>query len=198
MTDADAREIVASAAAMQARCVYFLSDDAAAWRAAITVGFEPIDIRIELLLSSPPAAAPRTLASPDDEPELLAIVRENPFEHSRFFRDPRFGREKAAELFELWRRRGLEDHQWFTVIEEGGFVTCSESAIQLVAVASRARGRGVGRRLIAGALAELASRGAEDVTVVTQGSNIAAQRLYAGSGFRPTSCALWLHRWSDV
>ena len=48
------------------------------------------------------------------------------------------------------------------------------------------RGRGVGRRLLDTVLAELASRGAPRVVLFTASGNIAAQRLFARNGFRPT------------
>ena len=198
MSESDAPRVAEEADAMAARCVYFLSDDPASWRAATSVGFEPIDVRLEFEIEASFVDASRSLAQPSDEPALLAIVREGAFEQSRFYRDPRFPRDKAAEMFERWMRRGLTERGWFTVYDGDGFVTCSESVIQLVAVAAGARGRGVGRRLVAGALAEFAARGAQRVTVATQGTNLAAQRLYVGCGFQPSSCALWLHRWRDV
>lgn len=198
MSESEAPLVAAAADAMRARCVYFLSDDADSWRAATSIGFGPIDIRVELEMEGPFEDVPRTLATAADEAALLAIVREGAFAQSRFFRDPRFPRTKAAEMFELWMQRGLTEPGWFTVYDGDGFVTCSESAIQLVAVASRARGRGVARRIVAGALAELGALGARRVSVATQGSNLPAQRLYANAGFRPSSCALWLHRWRDV
>jgi ribosomal protein S18 acetylase RimI-like enzyme len=198
MSFAEAREVAAAADAMQARCVYFLSSDPSSWRAASSAGFDPIDVRLELAVESMPSDAPRTLADRSDESELLAIVREGAFTESRFFRDERFPREKASALFETWMQRGLGEPGWFTIRSDGGFVTCGPSSIQLVAVAEHARGRGIARRLIAGALAEHTARGATRVTVVTQGTNVAAQTLYAACGFRPSSCALWLHRWSDV
>ena len=36
---------------------------------------------------------------------------------------------------------------------------------------------------------------AKRVTVVTQGRNLAAQRLYQGNGFVTASLQLWYHRW---
>lgn len=198
MSESEALQVAQEADAMGARCVYFLSDDSDSWRAATSVGFEPIDIRLEFAIDAPIINTSRSLATSADEPALLSIVREGAFEQSRFYRDPRFPRAKAAEMFELWMRRGLTERGWFTIYDGDGFVTCSESAIQLVAVASRARGRGVGRRLVTAALAEFAARGAQRVIVATQGSNIAAQRLYVACGFQPFACALWLHRWREV
>lgn len=198
MSDAEAQSIAASADAIGARCIYFLSDDSASWRSAAAAGFDPIDIRVQLTRTGAIADAQRTLGTRADADEVVDIVREGAFRQSRFFQDPRFPRDKSAELFEIWARRGLRESDWFTVREPGGFVTCGPSSIQLVAVAEKARGRGLGQSLVAGALAEFAARGVREITVVTQGANLNAQRLYVHAGFRPTACALWLHRWRDV
>jgi ribosomal protein S18 acetylase RimI-like enzyme len=136
---------------------------------------------------------------------LLDIVREDVFKESRFFRDPNFGRDKAREMFEVWARRGLRDRDWFTACERvdgriAGFVTArmrdeSAGSIELVAVAESFRGRGVGKRTVSAAAAELARRGARRISVVTQGANLGAQRLYCDCGFRVVRCGLWFHLW---
>jgi len=53
-------------------------------------------------------------------------------------------------------------------------------------VASRYRGRGVGRRLLDATLEELAARGAPQVVLHTASLNHAARRLFARAGFRDT------------
>ena len=53
-----------------------------------------------------------------------------------------------------------------------------------VAVAPEARGRGVGRALLAEVLAEFARRGVDGARVVTAATNDPAQALYRAAGFR--------------
>ncbi|HSK24765.1 MAG TPA: GNAT family N-acetyltransferase [Egicoccus sp.] len=53
-------------------------------------------------------------------------------------------------------------------------------------VAPDARGRGVGSRLLAAALSAAAELGHRRVLLDVGDHNTAAQRLYAGAGFRPT------------
>ena len=65
----------------------------------------------------------------------------------------------------------------------------------LVAVSGEARGAGVGRAAVTALVAGLSSRGARDVSVVTQGRNAPAIRLYEDTGFRTVSVQLWFHRW---
>lgn len=54
-----------------------------------------------------------------------------------------------------------------------------------VAVANQARGRGIGRALVAGVNEELTRRGVVDARVVVAAANGPALALYRSSGFRP-------------
>ena len=58
--------------------------------------------------------------------------------------------------------------------------------IQDVIVDPEFRGRGVGRMLLEATLAELATRGASQVVLMTAERNEEAQRLFARAGFRRT------------
>jgi ribosomal protein S18 acetylase RimI-like enzyme len=84
-----------------------------------------------------------------------------------------------------------------------GFVTCDVDAatnwgsIGLLGVDESARGRGVGRALTQGALAWFAQRALPGVTVITQGRNVVAQRLYQRCGFVTRSVRLYYHKWYD-
>jgi dTDP-4-amino-4,6-dideoxy-D-galactose acyltransferase len=90
----------------------------------------------------------------------------------------------------------------------GGFISChlrdtpdtgdtgtKRGEIGLVGVAEAARGQNVGGSLVSGALAWFAEHGAASVSVVTQGRNVAAQRLYQRGGFLTRSVQLWYHKW---
>jgi ribosomal protein S18 acetylase RimI-like enzyme len=209
LTVQDAARCADEARRLGLRCLYFLarSDDPASWTAAIRVGFEPIDIRIELDRELAPAEeVPRDtpLATEHDLPCLLDLAR-GAFTESRFFRDERFPSVKAEELFSVWVRRGVSESDRFTILsrEDGkpaGFVSgriaaAGRGRIELVAVAQAFQGRGVGHRLLDCALAQFWRRGAGCVAVVTQGSNAAAQRLYQRTGFRTGSVGVWFHGW---
>jgi ribosomal protein S18 acetylase RimI-like enzyme len=82
-----------------------------------------------------------------------------------------------------------------------GYVTFSYDPQQMVgsigltAVAASQRGVGIGRALMESAVRVLGDRGAARVTVVTQGRNIAAQRLYGRCGFIVHNLQLYYHRW---
>jgi ribosomal-protein-alanine N-acetyltransferase len=80
----------------------------------------------------------------------------------------------------------------FMVAEDGdtpggylvGMVVGAEAEILNVAVAPMHRGRGIGRALVTAALDACETRGVQSVYLEVRVSNVAARRLYAGSGFR--------------
>jgi dTDP-4-amino-4,6-dideoxy-D-galactose acyltransferase len=209
LTSSEAAECARQARALDLRCVYFLADpgDPDTWRAAIEAGFDPVDIRVELALDRLPNGRPASncvLAGPNDLTATVGLAR-GAFEASRFFRDRRFPAGKAEELFSIWTESGIIRADGFTVLlrlDEGpaGFASARVSSgdsgrIELVAVSPAARGRGVGLQLLDACLAELSRRGVARVSVVTQGSNDAAQRLYERAGFRTRSLGIWFHGW---
>jgi dTDP-4-amino-4,6-dideoxy-D-galactose acyltransferase len=122
---------------------------------------------------------------------------------SRFYQDPGFA-DRAPALFARWIERSFEGFAEVVWVAECagvavGYVTCSREgetgSIGLVGVAASQRGKGLGPRLIAAALAWFADQRIKTVTVVTQGSNLTAQRLYLRAGFLPRSLSLWFHCW---
>lgn len=209
LTGDDAAACAERARAVGLRCLYFLANpgDPESWRAAIGAGFDPIDIRVELdreLPAAGPGSPDCALAAESDLRALIELAR-GAFTESRFFRDRRFPAGKAEELFSVWVRRGVSNADAFTVLARtsggpGGFVSArlagnASGRIELVAVAPELRGRGVGLRLLGACLDELARRGARRVSVVTQGSNAAALRLYERAEFQTRSVGLWFHGW---
>jgi ribosomal protein S18 acetylase RimI-like enzyme len=194
------------------RCLYFLADskDVDGWTRAIEAGFRPVDVRVDLDRSEPGAPVPSgeeepaDLATEAELPDLLRLAR-FAFTESRFYRDENFPPGKAEELFARWTERGVREPGFFTVIRwhersPAGFLTGrlvddGSGRIDLVAVSDELRGRGIGAQLLAAGLGEFRRRGCRAVSVATQGSNIAAQRLYQAHGFRTRSVDLWFHLW---
>jgi ribosomal protein S18 acetylase RimI-like enzyme len=64
-------------------------------------------------------------------------------------------------------------------------------------VASESRGRGAGGRLLAAADGRATARGAARLSVVTQGHNVEALRIYEKHGFRIEGLNLFYHVWLD-
>ena len=71
----------------------------------------------------------------------------------------------------------------------GGYLIAREAAgtgeILNLAVAPELRRSGIARQLLAAGLAALAARNVEEVFLEVRESNLAAQALYVGAGFRP-------------
>ncbi len=113
-------------------------------------------------------------------------------------------------LYAIWIARDFQDSSTTVLVAASpenrplGFISLRQDAgagmaqISLVGVDEQARGKGAGQMLISGALGWVAQRGASSVSVVTQGRNIGAQRLYQRCGFLTRSVELWYHKWYPV
>ncbi len=122
---------------------------------------------------------------------------------SRFYHEPIIGSQKADKLFEVWIDKNFKDEDTeIFILEEsqkvGAFfsakIKAENATIELVGVSEQFRGKGLGQELLAHGLAELKELGLANIFVVTQGSNVAAQRLYQKMGFMTANAATWLHK----
>jgi len=197
------------------KCLYFLarSDVPETVRVAGRHGYELMEVRVEYelgdldrMMKTYPSREGFTYrgAVPADMPGLKAIARES-FLDSRFYVDARFPREKCDALYERWveqSTQGFADEVLVAVQAEiipAGFVTLKKEGaigrISLIGVDARFRGRGVGANLVQGAVSWAFAKGLERVRVVTQGRNIASQRLYQRCGFLTHAVGLYYHKW---
>jgi dTDP-4-amino-4,6-dideoxy-D-galactose acyltransferase len=140
-----------------------------------------------------------------DIPALKAIAR-TVHTDTRFFHDPQFPRVLCEALYETWIEKsctGYADSVLVPVLNEQavGYISChlpsanSDAKIGLVGIAPDAQGLGLGGELIGRALAYFRENGVSYATVVTQGRNARAQRLYQRFGFLTKSVYLWYHKW---
>ncbi len=203
---------LASCVAQRIACAYCLvpAAELEAIRAVEDAGFRLVDQRITLSRRVDPAqeAVPGIRkATPADVPALEAIAASSHTD-TRFFADPHFAPERCAALYRRWIANSCVEGYADAVLTEGevgapaGYISCHIDAasprngrIGLIAVGETHQGRGVGGRLVAGALQWLANAGVVDVDVATQAKNIRAQRLYQGAGFKSQAIALWYHKW---
>ena len=194
------------------RCLYYLCPlDPAAMRVAEAHGFQAMDARVTLTrpgdLPTPSMDASVRDYQEDDREPLREIARAA-FRGTRFDADPHFAAGRAHDLYDVWLTRSCEGWARRVLVATTGagpigFVTChddSEAAwrIGLIGVAESARGRGAGGALVRSAIATSAASGARVLSVVTQGANIQAQRLYQGAGFLTSAVDLWYHRWFEA
>lgn len=197
-------------------CVYFLcaGDDSDAVRVAEDFGYRLQDIRVTFAhklndftrLATLPLDIRLDTATETDESDLLQIA-DGIYQHSRFYSDVHFETPKVDAMYRIWMRRSLSGDLADTIFVarvEGivqGFVTAQLNTdtgvgeLPLVGIAPALRGKGVGIHIILQALHHLKQQSATSVEVVTQGRNIAAQRLYQKAGFRTANVQLWYHKW---
>ncbi|HEV3075433.1 MAG TPA: GNAT family N-acetyltransferase [Thermoanaerobaculia bacterium] len=200
-------------------CLYFLADPADPETAPLAEesGFRLVDLRVTLERrlggSGPESAAgrdgrvPVRPATAADLPRLRRIAAAS-HRDSRFYHDRHFDRRRCDALYAGWIETSCADPAGVVLVAAAadpagppaGYVTGTigedgAGRIGLFAVAADARGRGVGGALIAAVLDWFAGRGADPVSVVTQGRNVRAQRLYQRFGMRTRSVELWFHRW---
>jgi dTDP-4-amino-4,6-dideoxy-D-galactose acyltransferase len=199
-------------------CLYFLAraDEPSVLRAAQACGFDLVDIRVTYSreLSSIASSIRRPsevlvrLAEPADVPALQRIARHSHTD-TRFYADERFPRHLCDALYETWIARSCAGYADMVLVAESkrgiiGYISChldlvsKDGSIGLVGVDQQAQGRGVGQALVGQALDWFRAQQMRTVTVVTQGRNIAAQRLYQKSGFLTKSVQLWYHKWYAV
>lgn len=198
--------------------LYFLAraDDPQTVRSAEKAGFALMDVRVTYewkATGNIPAAAGIRPFKKSDLPALLKIAHAS-YTDSRFYHDTHLPRKKCDKLFETWTKITCEQHPDRVFVATAGdrsagdapplgYVSCdfgdkpSWGRIPLIAVAKAARGKGVGERLINAAHHWAAAEKLTGITVVTQGRNIAAQRLYQRRGFLIRCLQLYYHKWYD-
>jgi dTDP-4-amino-4,6-dideoxy-D-galactose acyltransferase len=194
------------------RCLYFLSraDDDATVGLSEKFGYHLVDVRLTLEQRPTPRESwlPKfPIRSPhaSDLPRLKQIARASHLD-TRFFFDPNFSRERAAALYETWIEASLDGFADRVFVAENngdvaGYVTCRlsedrrDGSIGLIAVDERYQGLGIGPNLVRTALDWLQEQHVHRMTVVTQGRNVAAQRLYGRCGFITRKFELYYHRW---
>lgn len=193
-------------------CLYLLSDagDLVTLRLAEERGFRLVDVRVTLdrTIDAAPGAGWERIRSarPSDVPELRAIAATS-HTASRFYADGRFERARCDELYATWIEKscaGFADAVWVAEVDgrASGYLTChrrenGRGEIGLVALVPSGQGQGLGRELVLRGLAWFREQGLARATVVTQGANVGAQRLYQSAGFRTSALQLWHHGWFD-
>jgi len=211
LDEAKLTEVLAWCNTNRIDCLYFLADSNDPQTAALAErnGFLQTDVRLTLertLAGSAAAVATADkvrLARREDLSALKAIARTG-HRDTRFYFDLHFDRAKCDLLYETWIENSFTGFAQAVLVAEMnaepvGYLTCSlrgvESQIGLVGVADKCQGMGLGKQLVESFLAWSVEHGADRATVVTQGRNVSAQRLYQRMGFLTAGLQLWYHRW---
>jgi len=193
-------------------CLYFLADfeNPETIRLAENNSFRLVDMRVTLVsnLALAPKAAHSTAAirmsQQSDIPALKEVARSS-HGASRFYFDQNFPRNHCDALYETWIERSCSGFADAVLVPEvngmpAGYLSCrlmpdGTGNIGLVGLAAEVRGRDIGADLLLAAHSWFMQKGVEQVTVVTQGRNVAAQRLYQRCGYCTQSLHVWYHRW---
>lgn len=210
LTETSLSRIVEWCRAERVACLYALSstDDPTSVRLLEDAGGRVVDVRMtfarELPGSPPRAKVPARGSLVSDIPALRELARAS-HTSSRFWADLNFPRERCAELYATWIEkscRGWADQVFVAEVDgqPAGYLSCHLRAdgrgeIGIVAVAPAAQGRGLGGSLLDTALSWFAEKGCRHITVVTQGRNASAQRLYQSRGFLTANVQVWHHLW---
>lgn len=196
-------------------CLYFLADadDQASILDLQRRAFLLVDIRSTLqrkLHDLPPSQSVGDAiirSSSVRDLETLAAIARDSFTSTRFFADPYLDNQKASDLYQIWLTKSMTTNYADRVLvaevnhNSVGFVTChvdkgaGTGQIGLVALAKSAQGKGLSQTMLQHALEWFRDQELTSVSVVTQGHNIAAQRLYQRCGFVTSSTELWFHKW---
>lgn len=194
-------------AAESVRCLYLLtsSDDIESALIAGEEKFRCVDIRVTLDRDMAPEGDFEAIrpAAEHDVPALVDLARGSHTD-SRFYADPGFPEELCSRLYGTWIEKSFRGYAKSVLVADrsgkpAGYITCNWSdgagSIGLLAVAPWAQGQGVGSALVNAALRTFRDNGVSRASVITQGRNIPAQRLYQRCGFLTRVMQIWLHRW---
>lgn len=206
--DASPEDAIAWAKAQEIDCMYAcIEDDVLAWDEHIKAGFKLVDVRITLERSLDARSTPHPTLRDATEADLadLALIARTSHTDSRFYADARFDRARCDALYARWITNSVQGWADKVIVSEldgrlGGYISAHMkddglSSIGLLAVAQHARGQGLASAKILAACAWMRAQGATRCEVVTQGRNIAAQRVYQRAGFRTARIEYWFHWW---
>jgi dTDP-4-amino-4,6-dideoxy-D-galactose acyltransferase len=211
LDDAVVAETLAWCGTNRIECLYFLadSDHPQTPRLAESNDFLLTDVRMTFERTL--AQQERAHISPDevrlareDDLNVLRAIARTGHRDTRFYFDEHFDQTKCELLYETWIEnsfRGFAQAVLVALVDQApaAYLTChfkdQESQIGLVGVDASHQGKGLGTKLVQHFLSWSREQGASRATVVTQGRNIPAQRLYQRNGFATASLQLWYHRW---
>lgn len=215
LTPSTISQILSWSEANDIACLYLLADptDRVTVNLAEDNRFRFVDIRVTLEreiglneenLGSPAIQIRRSVSS--DIPFLCEIAR-GIYRDTRFYFDSHFSRENCESFYATWIDKSCNGYADIVLVAElegmpVGYISChrndhGKGRIGLVGTSSNARGIGVAQSLIDCSLRWFRDNGANSVTVVTQGRNHKALRLYERKGFLTVSFQLWYHKWFE-
>ena len=137
----------------------------------------------------------------------LKLITEGMYKDSRYYYDGNFSIEKLNDFYSGWIEKavlGNFDDECYCLFDNKkpvGFCSIkyrdgNTASIGLFGIDSDYAGKGLGKTLILHVFETIKEK-VNTITVVTQGRNYAAQRLYQSVGFKTESTQLWYHKWIE-
>jgi dTDP-4-amino-4,6-dideoxy-D-galactose acyltransferase len=207
----DIDKIIYECELMGFACIYCLVDpnNLNLIRCLSEYKFQFIDIRVlfQLKIDSINTVFEKDLKMAS--PEELAIISnwaEHFHQDSRFFKDKNFEISKVRKMYNVWVNKFFNSRNGSVLVykesdELIGYIIVSiesikKGKIELIGVSENHRGKGYGEKLVNLSIKWFKDRGIEEISVVTQASNISAMRLYSKAKFLPFEIGNWYHYWS--
>ena len=133
-------------------------------------------------------------------------ISDSIYKDSRYYFDQNFDEKKVQEFYNLWLYKAVKnlfDNLCLIYCKNNKPISyCTlryknnnEAVIGLFGVSKELNGKGIGTKLINKVVSFLTAKGYKKITVVTQGRNLYAQRLYQKAGFFTKGTELWYHKW---
>jgi dTDP-4-amino-4,6-dideoxy-D-galactose acyltransferase len=205
------RQVIQACQAEEVDCIYLLadSDDDATIAGAENFGFHLVDLRVTLKRPAQllPPVRDGIVIRPARKTDVSVLKSIASVSHrdSRFYHDGHFPAKSCDLLYETWIEKSCDGYADIVLVPElesqaAGYISChvlksGEGQIGLVGVAPERQGRRLGEELVKSALSWFQKRGTDTISVVTQGRNLRAQRLYQRCGFVTQSVQIWYHKW---
>ena len=215
--DADEMQLVMEwAAEHQIDCLYYCCtiDSDRARKVAEAFKFNLVDVKIEMskLFSRSHHLFQNTsrdnlLIRPYADSDLIHLeeLDDDLFKNARFYHDPHFTHNQASLLYQEWIRTSCQADGESVLVAEynnqiAGYITYGKEGLNslrigILGVSQTARRLGIGGSLLNDLCNQSKDSEINEIKVVTQGRNIAAQNLYQKHGFYTDSMALWYHKW---
>jgi len=210
LSKATLKDLLEWCASNHIECLYFLAefDDPQTVKLAETNGFQLMDVRVTF--ERTPSDIPRVptgvivRSAREEDIGALRTIARTAHQDTRFYFDRHFERSQCDLLYETWIENSFRGFANAVLVAEvngrpvayvTGHLRSDEARIGIIGVAEDHRKAGLGSVMIQQFLSWAAQNRARRVTVVTQGRNVGAQRLYQRNGFVTASSQLWYHRW---
>ncbi len=159
-------------------------------------GFSLVGMPIKLSINSSEIKVddlePSIRLSENDDINVLALMARDSFLHAHRYNDKNLNKNKVDDLYSEWIKNSCNGRANAVLVNEinkslNGFIACNVNgdvgSIDLIAVSKKARGKGIGQKLVLNSLAWFKNK-VNKVEVYTEAINYPSLRIYQNNGFK--------------